>query len=304
MTDYAFEGPKWAQSASITWSFAGSNYAQDAANPFSSGIGPAYQSIISQAFQAWAVVPGLTFIQTADKPTTDIRIGFANLNTVLTRIIGQTSYRYSGSNLSADAIIRLEDPGQSALQANSSGDITYSSYPTTLFQVAAHEIGHALGLAHSTDTSSIMLPVAGTTNQKLDSSDLLGINTLYPGYPMSSHDPLVDPLYYFQNNPDVLQAMVSPEDHFFSFGWQEGRNPNAFFDTNHYLANNPDVALAHIDPILHYESYGWKEGRDASTAFSTNKYLAAYPDVKAAGLDPLLHYLEFGKAEGRTVFSA
>lgn len=304
MTNYAFEGPKWTNSASITWSFARNNYAQDVAYPFSSSIGSAYQSVISQAFQAWGAVPGVNLVQTTDALTTDIRVGFANLNTAVTRAIGETSYRYFGSKLSDDVIIRLEDPGQIALQTNASGDIVYSGYAITLFQVAAHEIGHALGLDHSTDVSSIMFPVAGTTNAKLNSSDLLGINTLYPSYPIPLYTSLVDPFYYLQNNLDVLQAAVSPEEHFHDFGWKEGRNPNAFFDTNFYLAHNPDVALAHIDPILHYDNFGWKEGRDPSVAFSTNKYLAAYPDVKSAGLDPLLHYLEFGKSEGRTVFLA
>ena len=38
---------------------------------------------------------------------------------------------------------------------------------------------------------------------------------------------LFDALYYLSRNPDVFHAGVDPLDHFNSFGWQEGRDPNA-----------------------------------------------------------------------------
>ena len=63
------------------------------------------------------------------------------------------------------------------------------------------------------------------------------------------------------------------------------------------------MAAAHVNPLLHYEEYGWKEGRNPSAGFDTDKYLAAYGDVRAAGMDPLLHYIEYGLAEGRQAFA-
>ncbi len=88
-----------------------------------------------------------------------------------------------------------------------------------------------------------------------------------------------------------------------NFGWKEGRNPNALFDTNGYLAANPDVANAHINPLDHYDQYGWREGRDPSLAFDTTEYLSHYPDVAAAQIDPLVHYLQYGIHEGRQTFA-
>ena len=70
--------------------------------------------------------------------------------------------------------------------------------------------------------------------------------------------------------------------HFNAFGWHEGRNPNAVFDTAGYLAHYADVAAAGINPLEHYEQFGWKEGRDPSASFDTLGYLAANPDVAAA----------------------
>jgi serralysin len=59
------------------------------------------------------------------------------------------------------------------------------------------------------------------------------------------------------------------------------------------------VAAAGVDPLLHYETFGWKEGRDPSAQFDTLKYLAANPDVAAAHVNPLDHFLQFGIREGR-----
>jgi hypothetical protein len=71
------------------------------------------------------------------------------------------------------------------------------------------------------------------------------------------------------------------------------------FDTAGYLAHYADVAASGADPLMHYEQYGWKEGRDPSAHFDTLGYLAANPDV--AGWNPLDHYLLNGIYEGRTI---
>jgi len=120
--------------------------------------------------------------------------------------------------------------------------------------------------------------------------------------PGSSADPLVDYAYYYAHNPDVKAAGVDASAHYLAYGWKEGRNPSAWFDTTYYLAHNSDVKAAGIDPLLHFETYGWTEGRDPSLVFSGVKYFAANPDVKAAGVDPLQHYLSYGQSEGRTAF--
>jgi hypothetical protein len=68
------------------------------------------------------------------------------------------------------------------------------------------------------------------------------------GAPMRRRSPIrperFDYVYYLQHNPDVLAAGVDPLRHFQTFGWKEGRNPNAFFDTAGYLATYADVAAA------------------------------------------------------------
>ena len=112
-----------------------------------------------------------------------------------------------------------------------------------------------------------------------------------------------DPVYYLRHNPDVAAAGVDPLLHFQIFGWREGRDPNALFDTAGYLAAYQDVAAAGVNPLDHYNAFGWHEGRDPSVGFDTASYLAAYPDVAAAGVNPLEHYLAFGVHEGRSPFA-
>ncbi len=116
-----------------------------------------------------------------------------------------------------------------------------------------------------------------------------------------------DPEFYLLANPDVAKAasaaggdpLVFAYQHYVTYGAQEHRNGDAYFDAAYYLAHNPDVAAAHMDPLAHYDIYGWKEGRNPSASFNTNAYLAANPDVAAAHIDPLTHFLQYGANESR-----
>ena len=92
--------------------------------------------------------------------------------------------------------------------------------------------------------------------------------------------------YDRRHNPDVAAAGVDPYQHFQIFGWREGRDPNALFDTAGYLAAYQDVAAAGVNPLDHYNAFGWHEGRDPSVGFDTASYLAAYPDVATAERQP------------------
>jgi hypothetical protein len=109
--------------------------------------------------------------------------------------------------------------------------------------------------------------------------------------------PLIDDLFYYARNHDVWNAHVDADFHYSQTGWQEGRDPNAFFDISLYLAAYPDAAGA--DPLLHFDTIGWSQGRAASLNFGAREYLAANPDVAAAHVDPLWHFLAHGASEGR-----
>jgi predicted Zn-dependent protease len=193
MTNYALEGAKWPVT-DVTWSFATSTYATDSADPFSSAIGAQYQAAIQWALNEWSSVAPITFTQVPDSSNSsqaaDIRIGFADLNTTSTGVIGQTNLRWDGNgNMVPDEIVRLEDPSQLALNSAGGSNFSYAGTMATLEQVALHEIGHALGLAHSTDPNAVMYPTVGASNQTLDASDIAGIQALY-GAPAPNSPPI------------------------------------------------------------------------------------------------------------------
>lgn len=123
-----------------------------------------------------------------------------------------------------------------------------------------------------------------------------------------------DDQFYGVRNVDVAAAVTggaisSLEDHYWSFGAAEGRDPAAFFDTDYYLARNPDIAAAIENGSVrsafeHYLLFGQFEGRDPNAYFNSTEYLELNPDVAAAIAagqvgSAIDHYLSFGRYEGR-----
>lgn len=183
MSDYALEGAKWPDD-NVTWSFATSTYSADASIPFSNAIAGTYQSAVQWALRQWSSVSPLVFTEVADgtdpSHAADIRIGFGLLDSGSTGVIGQTDLHWTGSGaLLPDEVVRLEDPSQLGLSLGSDGAYTYAGTSATLQQVALHEIGHALGLAHASDPAAAMYPSVGTANRTLDQTDVAGIQALY-----------------------------------------------------------------------------------------------------------------------------
>ncbi|KAL4697376.1 hypothetical protein H8959_003074 [Pygathrix nigripes] len=66
---------------------------------------------------------------------------------------------------------------------------------TNLFLVAAHELGHSLGLFHSANTEALMYPLYNSFTElvrfRLSQDDVNGIQSLYGPPPASTEEPLV-----------------------------------------------------------------------------------------------------------------
>ena len=63
---------------------------------------------------------------------------------------------------------------------------------------------------------------------------------------------LFDSDYYLERYPDVADSDVSPEKHYYFYGWREGRDPSARFDNDYYLRENH----LHQNPLVHYLTVG------------------------------------------------
>ena len=66
-------------------------------------------------------------------------------------------------------------------------------------------------------------------------------------------------------------------------------SPLPEFDAAYYLAQYPDIAAAGVDPFEHFLLYGYREGRNPSAAFDTGFYIHRYLDP-ATDENPVIHY--------------
>ena len=200
MINYSLKGLKWTNDP-ITWSFADFNYSVDASVPFTSAISAVYQQTVTRAFLTWESVADVTFQQLPDSANpsqaADIRLGFADVDNGSE--IGLTAYQFEGSSFLPGVSVFLKDPAIDPLIPNGNGTFTYQGTTTQLYQVVLHEIGHALGLNHSTDPNSIMYRTLGPLNQTFDASDVAGIDAIYGNTTTITPETLGIPVFRFYN---------------------------------------------------------------------------------------------------------
>ena len=171
-----YSGFKWggatAPSAGgvVTWSFAtlaGQSYS------FTSAIlQQAYRDAITAAFNLWESVANIDFQYAAtDAKSNDIRLGWDTIDGT-SGTVGQAITYFAprtGYDANAFSEIRFDTAENWAAGSDTSG--------INFFAVAVHEIGHTLGLEHSTDRTSIMYPTVGA--ETLSANDIANIQGLY-----------------------------------------------------------------------------------------------------------------------------
>ncbi|TCK07249.1 glycosyltransferase [Marinobacterium mangrovicola] len=99
-----------------------------------------------------------------------------------------------------------------------------------------------------------------------------------------------DPEYYLQENDDVREAGVNPEEHYWSNGEREGRKPNPWFDPSFYYRLNADVRQAGISAFRHYIDSGRQEGRGSHSPIQDDKRVttSAHKPLLFVGHDGVL----------------
>jgi len=138
---------------------------------------------LGRAFALWEDQTPLTFTRTSDPSTADIVIAWA-----------------AGDHGDGDP---FDGPGDVLAHASSPNPydgsqvflhfdnderwVDSDTQNVDLETVAAHEIGHTLGLAHSSDPNALMFPSYSGPHRSLDQDDIAGIQSIYG--PSSAQEP-------------------------------------------------------------------------------------------------------------------
>lgn len=207
----AFSGTKWggnAQGSSggvVTWSLIGAGRTGVIAGFGTDGFGidddktSNGQSVagfdviaaLRGAFQSWEDVADIEFVQVVDGGervigghSADIRVAFGHIDGV-GGVLGSAYFPTSTETRRAGDILFDED------------DYSFRSSLDKFVAVAAHEIGHSIGLSHVDDPAALLFPFVGehTTPQP---DDILGARQIY-GRPRDASERVV----LDENTPDV-----------------------------------------------------------------------------------------------------
>ncbi|KAJ7974493.1 metalloendoproteinase 2-MMP-like [Quillaja saponaria] len=129
----------------------------------------------ASAFQKWSAVSKFTFLEGSEGKKTDIVIGFY-------RGRHGDGHPFDGPGHILSHAFAPED-GRFHYDADEKWSDNPGRDEFDLESLALHEIGHLLGLEHSHDPGSVMVPSigAGVTRRKLGQDDINGIRALYSG---------------------------------------------------------------------------------------------------------------------------
>lgn len=153
------------------------------------------KGVFARAFERWSEVTPLTFVEAASYNQADLRIGFYSGDhgdgEPFDGVLGTLAHAFSPPTG------RLHFDGEESWVID--GDFINASPVSAvdLESVAVHEIGHLLGLGHSSVEDAIMYPSisSGTRKVELANDDIMGIQVLYGSNPnYNGSGPALDPL--------------------------------------------------------------------------------------------------------------
>jgi len=137
--------------------------------------GDSERTVVRQAFDLWAAQTPLTFTEIDQTNQADILISWARG--------GQAEgegFDGPGGVLAQASFPNPYEQRQVFLQFDDDeGWVNSETGDVDLLTVAAHEIGHTLGLAHSSDIDSIMYPSYSGPHRFLGQDDVAGVQSLY-----------------------------------------------------------------------------------------------------------------------------
>ncbi|WP_207461053.1 matrixin family metalloprotease [Azospirillum sp. SYSU D00513] len=160
--------------AQVTWSFAQSNQNGQPGGAFDAPLDADQQGAVRAALARWEEVCRIDFVEAgADSASVGLRFGMDAMDGQ-NNVLGQCSYFYNNGAF-VSTFVRFDSAESwSYAGSGSAPGGTYSFYT-----VALHEIGHAIGLAHSSSLSALMAPAYNSSRLDLQAEDIAGGVYLY-----------------------------------------------------------------------------------------------------------------------------
>lgn len=178
--------------ASVTWSFMGSglktNAGANSSVALSSFLPLGFEAEIQRAFDSWSRYVDIEFIM-----ATDPNVGWqdAGADAVDIRITGTDIDGERG--ILANSFYPPSNGGAAAgdihFDVNENWKIGFGGSGFNIYQVMTHEIGHAIGLAHSDTMNSIMYEFYSEAVPGLQWDDVMGARAIYGARNGSSQIP-------------------------------------------------------------------------------------------------------------------
>ncbi|XP_010508218.1 PREDICTED: metalloendoproteinase 4-MMP-like [Camelina sativa] len=174
--------PRWTKDVPLNLTYA---FSQDNLTPY---LTPTeIRRVFRRAFAKWASVIPVSFVETEDYVEADIKIGFFagdhGDGEPFDGVLGVLAHTFSPEN----GRLHLDKAETWAVDF----DEEKSGEAVDLESVAVHEIGHVLGLGHSSVKDAAMYPTLKPRSKKvnLNVDDVVGVQSLYgtnPNFTLSS----------------------------------------------------------------------------------------------------------------------
>lgn len=181
--NYELTGAKWGAPAlgtsagPVTYSFVTQIHGDEPIPLTAEPFAPEYKAEVREAFAEWSATAGVAFVEVADSPASQIRIGWEPTDGGFYGV-GDAYWTYEDGRLQRTWI--GFDDGETWVAGGNGPELRNG---LDFEALALHEIGHAIGLGHYEAAPAIMNSVI--TADALQPSDVAGARALYGTAPAS-----------------------------------------------------------------------------------------------------------------------